>query len=110
MLDEDKPLISTPFSHEECNNIDIANPRIGFIIISTLKKQNHVSCVPKTMERKHTSAQQDWILKFFEHLYCGLVSDAIDMLRSATGALRQLGGFFLAMDEKCGTLVKMNDI
>jgi hypothetical protein len=82
----------------------------GLSSFPTLKKQNHVSCVPKTMERKHTSAQQDWILKFFEHLYCGLVSDAIDMLRSATGALRQLGGFFLAMDEKCGTLVKMNDI
>jgi hypothetical protein len=54
MLDEDKPLISTPFSHEECNNIDIANPRIGFIIISDIKKtKSCVLCPQNNGEKTH---------------------------------------------------------
>lgn len=45
-----------------------------------------LACVMKPPEL----LPKDWILKFFEHLYCGLVSDAIDMLRSDENAARFL--------------------
>ena len=39
-----------------------------------------LACVMKTPEAP--TRPKDWVLKFFEHLYCGVIADALAMLRS----------------------------